>query len=264
MSDKETIPAVSVIIPCYNEEKNLKSGVLDEVYSYLKGRVYAYEVIVVNDESTDNSRRFIEDFISDKPEFSLHDIPHGGKPAAVWRGIQEAKGEIVLFADMDQSTPISELGRLLPWYEQGFDVVIGSRGSTRSGFSILRKLGSSVFRGFRSLFMLKDIRDTQCGFKSCWRMAALDIFPRLQILRDTEKPKGWRVTAYDVELLYLFESAGYRIKEVEVEWHNRDISDTKSKSGELGRYVSESIEMALEIIRVRLNKARGAYNKRAG
>lgn len=253
-------PYVSVIIPCYNEARNLELGVLDEVHAHLAGQDYAWEVIIVDDESTDDSRRLIEEFIAGRAQFRLFDIPHGGKPAAVWAGIQQAAGEIVLLTDMDQSTPIGELDRLLPWYGQGYDVVIGSRGMTREGFSPLRKLGSFVFRALRSLFLLREISDTQCGFKSCRREIALDVFPRLQFLAQDERPTGWKVSAYDVELLYLMEKTGHRIKEVEVVWLNRDASETKGQSGETARYVRESIEMAREIARVKRNEMRGLYD----
>ena len=252
-------PYVSVIIPCYNEERNLKRGVLDEVRQYIVEQDYPWEVIIVDDESTDDSRDLIESFVNNTANFSSFDIPHGGKPAAVWAGIQRAKGEIVLFADMDQSTPIYELAKLLPWYEVGFDVVIGSRGTTREGFSIIRRIGSVVFRAFRRFFLLHDISDTQCGFKSCRREAAQRVFPRLQFFKQEDKPAGWKVSAYDVELLFLFERDGYSMKEVEVEWQNRDESDTKDQSGELARYFKESIEMVKEIVRVKVNQLRGMY-----
>lgn len=261
MQTIEPRPHISVIIPCYNEENNLIRGVLDEVHQYLVGQDYAWQVIIVNDESTDNSRSLIKHFIENKKNVSLLDIPHGGKPAAVWAGIQQARGEIVLFTDMDQSTPIGELSKLSPWYEKSFDVVIGSRGVTREGFSIVRRTGSAVFRGLRRLFLLRDISDTQCGFKSCRRDAALHVFPRLQFFKRTDKPKGWKVSAYDVELLYLFERAGYSIKEVEVRWQNRDESNTKDQTGELARYLRESLEMAREVIRVKRNQVQGLYDE---
>jgi dolichyl-phosphate beta-glucosyltransferase len=252
--------SLSIIIPCWNEQKNLESGVLDEVHGFLDAQTFPWEVIIVDDGSTDHSMSLIETFARDKPNFGVHAIPHGGKPAAVWAGIQKAQGDIVLFTDMDQSTPISELSELFPWYEQGFDVVIGSRGTAREGFSIVRKAGSFVFRNTRRLFLLRDISDTQCGFKSCLREAAIDVFPRLQYFQQAERPSGWKVSAYDVELLYLFEKAGYRIKEVEVKWSNRDLSDTKSQSSELARYVHESVEMAREVARVKRNEIKGLYD----
>ena len=251
---------LSVVIPCYNEEKNLRRGVLDEVHRYLSLQSYPWEVIIVNDESTDESKKLLERFVVDKPNISLFDIPHGGKPAAVWAGIQKARGEVVLFTDMDQSTPLREVEALLPWYVKGYDVVIGSRGTEREGFSIVRRVGSFVFRTLRRLILLRDISDTQCGFKSCRREAALEVFPKLQFFKQEDRPKGWKVSAYDVELLHLFAKAGSSSKEVEVEWRNRDESDTKDQTGELTRYVRESVEMAKEVARVRLNEFRGLYD----
>ncbi len=258
---EESKPYLSVIIPCWNEEKNLEAGVLDEVCQYLVRQSYPWEVIVVDDGSTDRSRSLVEGFVQERVGFSLFDIPHGGKPAAVWKGIQEAAGEIVLFTDMDQSTPIHELAKLLPWYEQGFDVVIGSRGILREGTSLVRKAGSFVFLALRRVFLLRDIHDTQCGFKSCRREAALETFPRLQYFQQGKKPAGWKVSAYDVELLFLLEKAGYRIQEVVVSWQNRDRSDTKRQRGELAQYVQESVEMAKEIMRVKLNQLRRLYDE---
>lgn len=261
MATERQQPSLSVILPCYNEQKNLERGVLDQVHRYLAGQALPWEVVIVNDESTDDSRSLIAGYIQDKPSFSLFDIPHGGKPAAVWEGIQQARGEMVLFSDMDQSTPLHELDKLIPWYEQGFDVVIGSRQTTREGSSLLRKAGSFVFLTLRRLFLLPDIMDTQCGFKLCRRQVALQLFPHLEFLRQQEKPTGWKVTAFDVEFLYLVDRAGYRTQEVLVSWRNRDESDTKSQQGELARYVHESINMAREVTRVKLNQLRGVYDQ---
>jgi glycosyltransferase involved in cell wall biosynthesis len=239
----------------------LERGVLEEVEQYLAAQAYLWEVLVVNDESTDNSRDLVEQIIKDKKGFALVDIPHGGKPAALWAGVQQAKGEALLFTDMDQSTPISELDKLLPWYEAGFDVVIGSRNIAREGSSLLRKAGSVAFLSLRRLILLSDIVDTQCGFKLSRRQVALEIFPHLEFLRQEEKPVGWKVTAYDVEFLHLVERAGYRIKEIGVIWSNRDASVTKSQGGDLARYMRESVQMAQEVSRVKRNQVKGLYDE---
>ena len=76
-----------------------------------------------------------------------------------------------------------------------------------------------------------------------------------------EKPTGWKVSAYDVELLYLFEKAGYTIKEIEVRWQNRDESDTKDQTGEMARYFKESFDMAKEVVRVKRNQVKGLYDE---
>lgn len=250
---------VSIIIPCYNEEKNLNRGVLDEVFDYLKTKEFIWEVIICNDESTDNSLSLVKKFVDCHSNFRYLDLPHGGKPSAVWGGIQSAKYPIVLFTDMDQSTPLKELDKLLPYFDQGFDVVIGSRGSERSGNSFLRKLGSTVFLVARRLVLLSDLIDTQCGFKAMRTKVAQEIFPHLQFFQDKTPKKGWRVSAYDVEMLFLCQKHGYKIKEVPVLWKNEDISTTK---GDLNaRYRRESINMAKEVWRVKTNDLKGIYDQ---
>jgi len=191
----------------------------------------------------------------------LYLVAKGGKPAAIWAGLQEAQGELILTTDMDQSTPIAELDKLLPWCEQGYDVVIGSRGTAREGFSLVRRAGSFVFGTLRGLALLRGIADTQCGFKLYRREVVQKYFPYLEAICRSEKPRGWKVTAFDIELLFLIEKAGYKIKEVVVDWCNRDQSDTKSQTNELARYVNESIDMARQVVRVKLNQLKGLYDK---
>jgi len=262
LAEQKLKPYLSVIIPCYNEGMNLEKGRLEEVYIYLMNQKYNWELIIINDGSTDNSKRLIQRFMADKTQVYLLNISHGGKPVGIWKGVKAAKGDIVLFADMDQSTPIQELDNLLVWFDKGYDVVIGSRHGSREGFSLIRKIGSVVFRNLRRFVLLSQIRDTQCGFKLCRRNAALEVFPNIQYLRQNRKPKTWKVSAYDVELLYLFNRMGYRIKEVFVTWRNRDWSVTKSQKGELARYIKESVEMSSEVLRVKLNQLKGLYNKK--
>jgi len=252
---------LSVVIPCYNEEKNLEKGRLDEVHAWLSGKSYGWEVIIVDDGSTDLSRDLVSRLIKGRKHFNFLSIPHGGKPRAVWAGLERSKGRFVLFMDMDQSTRISEADKLLPWLEKGFDMVIGSRGAQREGFSLLRKTGSRIFRRLRQAVLLPEILDTQCGFKICTREAGLAVFPKLHYLKRTRPPKGWKVSAFDVELLYLFRNLGYRIKEVEVAWSHCDISDTKCRDIELSRYVRESVEMANEVARVKWNEITGKYKR---
>jgi dolichyl-phosphate beta-glucosyltransferase len=252
-------PHLSVVVPCFNEEQNLERGVLEEMHRYLGRLRCPWEVILVDDGSTDRSADLLRKFIGNHEGFSLQEIPHGGKPAAVWAGIRSARGEIVLFTDMDQSTPIDAWDRLAPWYDRGCDAVIGSRGIRRGGFSLARRLSSRVFRFFRRLFILRGISDTQCGFKSFRRRAVLTIFPRLRFLRRGKPPAGWKVTAFDVELLFLLQKAGCAIREVEVDWLNRDESRTKRAGRGWLRYLRESVEMAEEVIHIRLKHLLGGY-----
>lgn len=251
---------LSVVIPCYNEENNLKRGVLNDVYDFLKKQQFDWEVLVCNDESTDNSLKLAQDFADKHKGFRVLDLPHGGKPSAVWGGIQQAKYPVVLFTDMDQSTPLKESLKLLPYFDQGYDVVIGSRGTQREGNSLLRKIGGKVFLFGRRLFLLHNIVDTQCGFKALKTDLAKKIFPNLQFFKDKSDTKGWRVSAFDVELLFMAQKWGYKIKEVKVDWVNEDTSITK---GDLSmRYKKETKQMLQEIIRVKRNDLRGLYDQK--
>lgn len=251
-------PYLSVIIPCYNEEENLKRGVLSEVEKFLKTKDFSWEVIISDDGSSDQSRRLIKEEIKKWGNFSLLENPHGGKPSALLNGLTRAKGEIVLFTDMDQSTPISQLDKLLPYFEKGYSVVIGSRGLARKDFPFYRKLGSFVFKFFRQLFLLRGIKDTQCGFKAFKREAVRELFPKLSFFRQEGKPTGWRVTSYDVELLFLLEKKGHKIAEVPVSWQDRDVSVGKASGP--AKYLQESKDMFFEVLRVKLNDLKGTYD----
>lgn len=247
-------PFLSVVIPCYNELENLKRGVLDQVENYLQKQKYLSEVIISDDESTDKSLEFIEKYLQTHSRFRLLKNKHGGKPFAVRAGVEKARGEIVLFTDMDQSTPINQISKLLPFFEKNYDVVIGSRGQFRQGFSFLRQLGSSTFRLVRQILLLRKITDTQCGFKAFKNKVAKGLFSQLLIFKKPKKAKGWRVGAFDVELLFIAQKRGYRIAEVSVKWKDRDVTQGKKR-----KLFKESKEMLKEILRVKLNDWRGAY-----
>jgi len=246
---------LSVVIPCYNETENLQRGVLDEVNDFLTKQNFSWEVIISDDGSTDESKKIVSEQVKGKKNFRLVENSHGGKPLAVWSGIKNAGGEYVLFTDMDQSTPIKEVLKLIPYFEK-YEVVIGSRGMERENFSILRKIGSNVFRVFRKILMLRDINDTQCGFKAFQTNVAKKIFPMLQFFKEEKTVKGWKVTSFDVELLFIAEKLGFKVKEVPVEWKDRDVAKGKKKS-----YLKESKEMLMQILSVKLNDLRGLYNK---
>lgn len=250
------MPKLSIIIPNYNELENLERGVLEEVAKYLKTAPFSWEVIISDDGSVDGSREVAEKFAKKNKGFRVLPNVHGGKAAAVWAGIRAAKGEIVLFSDMDQSTPLKEVEKLLPYYDSGYDVVFGSRGKLRENFPVTRQVMSWGFRQFRQLFLLRGVVDTQCGFKSFRREVALEIFPKLEVINRTDEVKGWSVSAFDVELLFIAQKWGYRLKEVEVQWRDRDVSTGKKKN-----FMTESVDMIKQILRVSGNNLSGKYGR---
>jgi len=249
-------PKISIVIPNYNEKENLDRGTLSQVSNYLKKAKFTYEVIISDDGSTDGSKEVAMDFAKKNKHFRVLNNPHGGKAAAVYAGIKAAKGEVVLFTDMDQSTPLKEVEKLLPWYDKGYQVVFGSRGKVRKNFPWYRQLTSWGFRLVRQIFLLRDVTDTQCGFKSFKTSVAKEIFPKLEIINNAGKIKGWVVSAFDVELLFLAEKFGYKLKEVDVDWQDEDIATNKSKN-----FFKESIDMLKQILRVKINDLKGNYRK---
>lgn len=249
-------PLVTVLVPNYNEIENVKRGVLGDILSYLKKQDYPFEVIISDDGSTDDSVQVIEAFVAKNKEVKIIYNKHAGKPYALRSGISEAKGQYVLLTDMDQSTPISELGKLLPWTKKGFEVVIGSRGAKRVDTTPIRKLASVVFLIIRRMILLPEIHDTQCGFKLLETKLANKIFSKMRLFGRANKAVGWKVTAYDVELLHVAKKMGAKIKEVRVEWKNEDTTTGKSRN-----FIKESVEMLFEIMRVRANDMLGKYDR---
>ncbi|MGE5582610.1 MAG: glycosyltransferase [Bacillota bacterium] len=245
---------LSVIIPCYNESENLAGGVLDEVYAFLDTLDFAWELIISDDGSSDNSRGLAQKFAAGRDRVFLLKNSHGGKPAAIYAGILKARGEYLLFSDLDQSTPMKELRKFIPYLRE-FDAVIGSR-IERKNFPWYRRIGSQVFKSLRKMLLLKKIDDTQCGFKAFKTGLIREIFPKLRAVQKKGKAQGWKVTSFDVELLHLIEIRHKRIKEVPVEWEDRDLAKGKNR-----KYLKESWEMLLEILRVKVNDWRGFYKK---
>jgi dolichyl-phosphate beta-glucosyltransferase len=248
---------LTIIVPCYNEEANLKRGVLQEMASYLKTQRFSWEVIISDDGSSDGSHTLVEKIIAGWHGFRLLANPHGGKPAALLAGIKSSVGEYILTTDMDQSTPLGQLDKLLPHLKEEFDVVIGSRGGERKDFPLYRKIGAAIFMFLRRALILPEIKDTQCGFKLYEGDVLKKAFPKLEIIRSQKQAKGWTVTSFDVELLHIIKKMGKTIKEVDVVWNDRDVS--VGKGGSLSRYFKESKGMLLQIIRVKLNDLKGLY-----
>ncbi len=246
---------LSVIIPAYNEETNIRLGAIDKVARYLEDQPYSWEVIVVNDGSSDRTAALISEFSKKNFRFRLIDNPHQGKAGTVMTGVAEAKGEIVLFSDLDQATPIKEIEKLLPWFAQGYDVVIGSRKGQREGAPFSRRLMARGFMLLRTIILgLKGISDTQCGFKAFTQKASKIIFHRLALYGHHKTVTGAMVTAgFDVELLFLAKSFGYKIKEVPVEWH---YVETRRVSP-----IKDSWEGLMDIIRIRMNAWRDLYKQ---
>lgn len=244
-------PYLSVVIPAYNEEYNLRTGVLDSVYDYLSEQKYTWEILFVDDASTDNTAKLAENFASKHTNFIVLKEPHRGKAGTVTAGILRAKGEVILFTDTDQATPIDQIEKILPKFKAGYDVVIGSRHG-REGAPLIRKIMAYGFSILRLLVLRLPYKDTQCGFKAFSHSAAEEIFKRLEIFSSKNKSEGASVTAgFDLEILYIARKLGYKVAEVPVDWHH--------KEGTKVDPIKDSIEGLKGLLMVRLNSLQRKY-----
>lgn len=247
-------PYLSIVIPCYNEAQNIRLGALDKVAHYLHKQKYRWEVLIVDDGSSDESVDLIGQWVRENKNFRLIKRAHQGKAATVIGGIKEAQGTYVLFSDLDQATPLNQIEKLLPWFEKGFDVVIGSRQNRRIGAPFSRRLMGPGFMMVRNFILgLGGIEDTQCGFKAFKREVASKIFAKLSLYKIQKNISGPRVTAaFDVEVLFVAKKLGYIIKEIPVEWH---YVDTRRVSPLL-----DSLDALLDIVRIKIKSLQGAYD----
>ena len=215
--------SISLIIPCYNEVVNLQKGVLDKFGNYTKDNDRFAEVIIVDDGSTDKTKDKIKKmYLPAYPKFRLIENQHQGKAFAVLTGIQQAKGDWVLFSDFDLATPIEEAEKLIAQAESGTEIVIGSRSGRRKGAPLLRRFMAAGWIMLRSIIIgLPSIVDTQCGFKMYRKDVAQDIMKRMIVYRDGKVVHGPAVSAgFDLEMLFIGARRGYGIKEVPVIWRH--------------------------------------------
>ncbi len=251
---------LSIIIPAYNEEQNLKKEVLSEVVNYLKNTKYSYEVILVDDGSIDRTRELVRKFIKGlkfsreagpRSAWQLIENPHGGKALAVMTGLLAANGEIALFTDMDQATPLSEVEKFLPKFKVGYDIVIGSRAG-RKGAPLIRKLVALGFAIVRNIILGLPFKDTQCGFKAFNRRSRETLFPKMKDRWERMKTVGAAVHAgFDVETLFIARKKGFKIASVPVEWHH--------VGTERVQLIKDSLDAIKDMIRIRWNDLMGKY-----
>jgi len=248
---KETL--LSVVIPAFNEKDNFVAGSLEKIDSYLQKRVYKYQVIIVDDGSTDGSPQLLSNFVKTKKNWQLIKNPHQGKAQTVATGISKAQGNIILFTDFDQATPISEVVKLLPFVGKGYDIVVGSRevkGSKRDQEPFHRHLMGRGFNFIVSLFTIRGIHDTQCGFKLFKAPVAKELFKSL-IVYGPKPEKAAFTGAFDVEILYLAQKRGFKIAEVPVHWKHVHTDRVNP--------IKDSIRMFLDILRIRITDLSGKY-----
>jgi dolichyl-phosphate beta-glucosyltransferase len=235
---------LSIIIPAHDEAERIPKTLL-VMDAYLSTVNYPYEIIIVNDGSSDNTAEIVKNLSKLIKNLVLVSIDaHRGKGNTVREGMLRAKGDIRLFTDADNSTSIDQFTAMIPFFREGYDVVIGSR--TVAGAKLeppeplYRQLIGKTLNLFVQALILPGIWDTQCGFKAYTGAAAEKIFTVSRI-------STW---GFDVETLALAKKFGYKTKEIPVRW----VNDTRSKVK-----FSGGLQFLRDILKIRWWLWTGAY-----
>jgi dolichyl-phosphate beta-glucosyltransferase len=235
-------PYLSIIIPIYNEENRINS--LNHIYHYLQNKGIDYEVILINDGSTDKTLVKAKKLYS-KFKFELISYDQNkGKGFAIKTGMLSSKGQHTLFTDIDLSTPISEFNKFIPFLNN-YDVIIGSRKTKEAKLlrhqPIIRETLGKVFTSISKQVLRVDVSDFTCGFKYFSRGSAKEIFKRQTTHR-------W---GFDSEILFIAKKLGYQIKEIPVVWKNNP--NTKV------RFPQDIITSLNDLITIRYNDLKNKY-----
>lgn len=231
---------LSVIIPAYNEEKRL-GPYLVPVLKFFEKNYPRFELIIVDDGSTDQTANQVRQAITDYPKARLISYkPNRGKGYAVRVGVLDSAGTNVLFMDADLSTPLDQVPKILSELENA-DIVIGSRAKAGSDIRqrppLFRRFASFVFDQIKYAFVgLREFEDTQCGFKAFKGDLARQIFALSKIDR----------FMFDVEILYIAKKSGYKIKEIPVTW--ADMPESKV------RFLPGAVQMFRDLWRIRYTR----------
>lgn len=238
----------SIIIPAYNESQRIVAT-LNRILSYIADEGWDAELIVVNDGSRDDTAEIVRRYVEKNPVMRLVENPgNRGKGYSVRNGMLNARGQILLFSDADLSSPIEDAAKLIQAIDHGADIAIGSRWlqpdmqTERQPWH--RQLFGRVFNLILRIVLGLRFKDTQCGFKAFNQKSAETIFPLQRIER-------W---GFDPELVFLAQKHGFRVVEVPVHWAH----DEKSTISPL----RDGVRMFLEVLKIRWNALRGAYNPR--
>ena len=229
-------PFLSVVIPAYNEEQRI-AHTLEVVIQFLEVQAYSCEIIVVDDGSEDETAALVRRFAQNNIGITLVGIPHKGKGSAVKEGMLKARGQYRFLADADLSMPIEQLQRFLPPTLDKFDIAIGSRevlGSRRFDEPSKRHIMGRVFNLLVRRLAIKEISDTQCGFKCFRGDVAEQLFNK-------QKIRGF---GFDAEILYMALRLNLKIIELPIDWNHN--SDSKV------RPLIDGLAMLRDMIRIRI------------
>ena len=240
-------PFLSIIIPAHDEAQRLPPS-LERIKAFINTQEISIEVLVVENGSTDNTLAVAQSYLADFPQLRVFHEEKRGKGLAIRRGMLAAEGEYRFLCDADLSMPIEQVTRFLPAALGTFDIAIGSRevpGAKRYDEPAYRHL---IGRGFNTMvrwLVLPGLQDTQCGFK-CFRGEVADRVFKMQRMEGM---------SFDAEVLYIARKLGYHVQEVAIDWYYNPDSRV--------RLFRDSFQMALDLIKIRMNSSRGMYDTQA-
>ncbi len=235
---------LSVVIPAYKEAERI-GQTIEEIKTFLEQQPYESEVLVVVDGSKDGTAEVVQKMVPSMPNLRvIHNQINKGKGAVVKQGMLAVTGDVRMFMDADGSTAIDHIKTFLPYFEAGYDIVVGSRRTEGANIKVhqgfIRDFLGGVFRFIVHTLVPLGVTDSQCGFKAFTSEATVKIFPKQTIER-------W---AFDVEILAIARKLKLKIKEAPVTWVNDGASNVK---------FSGMVHMLLEILEVRVNLWMGKY-----
>ena len=239
---------LTVLIPAYNEQARI-AKTLTNLDNYLQQQPYDYQIVIVVNGSNDQTYQIVKELSESSVKKAMAiDLAQPGKGNAVKQGVlQFTEGDIVVFTDADSATPITEIEKFLPYFEQGYDVVIGSRELEpellKVKQSLKRQILGKMSHWLIRLVLLPGIYDSQLGFKAFKVPVAKDIFQYVSIM-------GW---AFDMEVLAIARTRGYKIKEVGVEW---------SEFGGTHVPMSAFAQSLIDLFRIKFWALSGRYDKK--
>lgn len=249
--DRSTQPEISVVIPVYNEAHRIERTLI-AVCDYFEVR--NTEILIVDDGSNDSTVQVVQRFANNHTELRVLAEKHRGKAATVLAGIGQAKGDLIAFMDADLATPLDTWDTCEQAIRDGAGVAIASRegiGSGRVAEPWYRHVMGRVFNGLVQLLLLPGIDDTQCGFKVFSRAAINDILPRQRLYQDAREVRNARVTAFDVELLYIARKYNHDIAVIPITWQYGDHSKVNP--------VTDTVQNVIDVLKVKWNDLRGRY-----
>jgi dolichyl-phosphate beta-glucosyltransferase len=230
--------SISIVIPAYNEAERI-GPTIETIQDYFRKKSQSFDILVVNDGSKDNTGNIVANRARERRNITLLESSvNQGKGASVKKGMIHAASDLILLTDADLSTPIEEFEKLFPWIQNGYDIVIGSRGMKKSEIILKqpwhRRIMGKAFNLLVRMLIVNDFCDTQCGFKLFRHEAAKRIF-------GASKIDGF---AFDVEVLFIAKKMGYRTMEVPVKW----IDSPHSKVNPL----RDPVKMLLDLLRIKM------------